>query len=85
MTLHHQLLLLICFLAGFSLAFAFLFALTITVPLVGELLQAPSLDLAKQNEEFRQVTVAMGSFWFWIGVTAIGTFFTAELWKWMRG
>lgn len=86
MTTRRNILFFLSILIGFSIAFALLLSITVGMPLVGDLLTTnPAIDIVQQNEEFRQTTVAMGSFWFWIGVAIIGTFFTAEIWKWMRG
>jgi len=86
MTARQHLHLFLSILAGFALAFALLLSLTISVPLVGELLiEYPTINVVEQNEEFMLGTTAMGSLWFWAGVIGVGTLFASELWKWMRG
>ena len=86
MTARQYLFLFLSILAGFVLSFALFFSLTISMPLVGELLtEYPTIDVVEQNEAFMRGTKAMGSLWFWAGVIVVGAFFASELWKWMRG
>src|SRR3989344_9382011 len=85
MTTKNHLHLFLAILCGFALAFALLLSLTITVPLVGDILiggvamdrEHPTvINAAMQNEEFRKGVLALGSFWFWTGVTIFGMFFS---------
>ena len=79
-------------LVGFTLAFAFLFSLTIYVPLVGDILVGgtevtrdfPTVSSAALHvRELQMATAALGSFWFWCGVTILGIAFVAQLWRWV--
>lgn len=81
-------------LVGFVLAFVFLLSLTVYVPLVGDLLiggkqvtrDFPTVSSAAlHTREMQAAARALGSFWFWCGVTILGTAFTMQIWRWVRG
>jgi hypothetical protein len=72
---------------GFSLSFVIVF-LTLLLPFdlfLGDVLREAPINLARHNQALADATIALGTFWFWAAVSALGVFFSWWLLKGLRG